>query len=96
MQQTGVALERTLRPALAAGLYDLLYAPASSVPAARHIALKQLIIGQQKRAVSLAYGPFLVFLDYGVIVSIPPSARRFSSVTLILRSQVLPESWVSW
>ncbi|GAB3587428.1 PKD domain-containing protein [Hymenobacter daeguensis] len=40
VQQTGVALERTLRPTLAAGLYDLLYVPASGTLAARHIVLE--------------------------------------------------------
>lgn len=37
VQQTGTALERTVPPGLAPGLYNLLYAPAGGTPAARRI-----------------------------------------------------------
>ncbi|WP_210516912.1 PKD domain-containing protein [Hymenobacter terricola] len=40
VQQTGGALEHTLRPVLASGLYDLLYVPAGSTPVARHLVLE--------------------------------------------------------
>lgn len=40
VQQTGVALERTLHPSLAAGIYALLYVPSSGAAAARRIVLE--------------------------------------------------------
>ncbi|QKG53634.1 PKD domain-containing protein [Hymenobacter sp. BRD67] len=37
VQQSGAVLERTLRPGLAPGLYNLLYTPAGGTPAARRL-----------------------------------------------------------
>ena len=37
VQQTGAALERSLQPGVAPGLYNLLYAPAGGTPAARRL-----------------------------------------------------------